>query len=136
MESSKKLDRLFHIAAQRTRDYALFLLDAKGHIISWNPGAQIIKGYAPHEIIGKHFSVFYPEDALRSGWPAYELEMAAKEGRFEDEGWRIRKNGSRFWASVVITALRDDKGELLGFSKITRDLTERMLQEEALRQSE
>jgi PAS domain S-box-containing protein len=117
-------------------DYAIFGLDAKGNVITWNPGAQRIKGYIPEEIIGRHFSAFYPPEDVAAGKPAHELQVAAREGRFEDEGWRVRKDGSRFWASVIITALRDDDGRLLGFSKITRDLTERRLHEEALRQSE
>jgi PAS domain S-box-containing protein len=127
---------LFHLMVQQVKDYALFLLDPTGHIATWNLGAQRIKGYLPEEIIGRHFSTFYPPEAVASGWPAHELKVAGEEGRFEDEGWRVRKDGSRFWASVVITALRDDDGTLLGFSKITRDLTERRMHEEALRQSE
>jgi PAS domain S-box-containing protein len=107
-------------------DYAIFALDAGGHIISWNPGAQRLKGYLAHEIIGKHFSSFYPEVDKRAGKPEWELEVATDVGRVEDEGWRIRKDGTRFWANVVITALRDDHGTLVGFAKITRDLTERM----------
>ncbi len=127
---------MFQRMVEQVRDYALFLLDAEGYVRTWNAGAQRIKGYEPDEIIGQHFSVFYPREANERGWPAYELKTAAAEGRFEDEGWRLRKDGSRFWALVVITALRDEAGRLLGFSKITRDLTERMLHEEALRQSE
>jgi PAS domain S-box-containing protein len=132
-----KLDeKLFRLMAEQVTDYAVFLLDTTGHIISWNLGAQKIKGYAPDEIIGKHFSIFYPDEALRVGWPQTEIEAATREGRFEDEGFRVRKDGSRFWANVVITALRDENGRLLGFSKITRDLTERRQYEESLRQSE
>ena len=111
---------------ERVTDYAIFALDAGGHIISWNPGAQRLKGYLAHEIIGKHFSTFYPEVDKRAGKPEWELEVAMDTGRVEDEGWRIRKDGTRFWANVVITALRDDRGTLVGFAKITRDLTERM----------
>jgi len=117
-------------------DYAIFLLDRAGHVVTWNPGAERIKGYAPAEILGRHFSVFYPREALERGWPQHELDLAANEGRLEDEGWRVRKDGSRFWASVVITALRDASGEVRGFAKITRDLSERRRQEELLRQSE
>ena len=127
---------LFRRLVSSVRDYAIFALDATGHIITWNEGAQRIKGYAPHEIIGKHFSVFYPPERVAEGFPDYELRSAAAAGRFEDEGWRIRKDGSRFWASVIITALRDDDGELIGFAKVTRDLSERRAAEEALRQSE
>jgi PAS domain S-box-containing protein len=127
---------LYKMLVEQARDYAVFALDKEGRILTWNTGAQRIKGYAPEEIIGRHFSVFYPHESVASGWPAHELKVAAAEGRFEDEGWRVRKDGSRFWASVIITALRDEEGKLLGFSKITRDLTDRRLHEEALRQSE
>jgi PAS domain S-box-containing protein len=128
--------KLFQIAAEQIKDYAMFLLDPQGRILSWNRGAQLIKGYAPEEIVGRHFSVFYPKDALDSGWPQRELEIAAREGSFEDEGWRVKRNGERFWANVVITALRDEEGRLLAYSKVTRDLSERRLHDEALRQSE
>ena len=107
------------------RDYAIFMLDPGGHVATWNEGAQRIKGYTEDEIIGRHFSIFYPRKQVAEGFPDYELEVAAREGRFEDEGWRIRKDGSRFWANVVITALRDRDGTLIGFGKVTRDLTER-----------
>src|ERR1041385_4100159 len=120
---------------EQAKDYALFVLDQSGRIMTWNAGAERLKGYAPDEIIGRHFSVFYTREAIESKWPEHELEIATVEGRFEDEGWRLRKDGSRFWANVVITALRDDDGKLLGFSKITRDLSERRLHEQALRQS-
>jgi PAS domain S-box-containing protein len=127
---------IYQLIVDQTKDYAVFFLDPEGRVMSWNLGAQRIKGYAPEEIIGRHFSTFYLRDAVDSGWPQHELKVAAAEGRFEDEGWRVRKDGSRFWANVVITALRDETGRLLGFSKITRDLSERRLHEEALRQSE
>ena len=117
---------LYRLLVERVTDYAIFALDAGGHIVSWNPGAQRLKGYLAHEIIGKHFSVFYPEVDKRAGKPEWELEVASDTGRIEDEGWRIRKDGTLFWANVVITALRDDHGTLVGFAKITRDLTERM----------
>jgi PAS domain S-box-containing protein len=128
--------QLYQLVVEQTLDYAVFLLDPKGRVMTWNLGAQRIKGYAPDEIIGQHFSAFYPRDAIERDWPAQELKTATAEGRFEDEGWRVRKDGSRFWANVVITALRDDNGKLVGFSKITRDLSERKAQEEALRSSE
>src|SRR5688500_16952433 len=127
---------MFARMVAQVRDYALFLLDPGGRIVSWNAGALRIKGYAAEEIIGRHFSVFYTPDALARRWPAEELRIATREGRFEDEGWRVRKDGSRFWANVVITALRDTDGKLLGFSKITRDLSERKRHEEALRETE
>jgi len=117
-------------------DYAIFTLDAEGHVTSWNTGAQRIKGYARDEIVGQHFSRFYTDEARARNWPGMELETAARIGRFEDEGWRVRKDGTRFWANVVITALRDPKGHLLGFGKVTRDMTEQRLAAEALRQSE
>ena len=129
-------DSIYRRVVEQSRDYAVFVLDPQGHIRTWNLGAQRLKGYAPEEIIGKHFSIFYTREAIDSGWPAHELRIAAREGRFEDEGWRVRNDGSRFWANVIITALRDDEGQLIGFSKFTRDLSERRLHEEALRQSE
>jgi PAS domain S-box-containing protein len=120
---------------ESVRDYAIFMLDPDGKVVSWNLGAERIKGYRAHEIIGSHFSRFYPQDMIDKGWPQHELEVARREGRFEDEGWRIRRDGTRFWANVIITALVDG-GELVGFSKITRDLTERRRHEEELRESE
>ena len=128
--------KLYQVLVEQTKDYAVFLLDKEGRILSWNLGAQRLKGYAPEEIIGRHFSTFYTRESADSGWPQHELKVAAAEGRFEDEGWRVRKDGSRFWANVIITALREENGRLVGFSKITRDLTHRKLQEQALRQTE
>ena len=127
---------LHRLLVDTVRDYAIFALDPDGFILSWNAGAERIKGYKPEEIIGRHFSIFYPRTLVAEGFPAFELRMAANTGRFEDEGWRIRKDGSRFWANVVITALRDKSGKLLGFGKVTRNLTERREAEEALRESE
>lgn len=127
---------LFRLLVHSVKDYAIFLLDPTGRVATWNEGAQRIKGYADFEIIGKHFSAFYPREAVESGWPDYELTVAERTGRFEDEGWRVRKDGSLFWADVVITALRDESGKLVGFAKVTRDLTERRRGEEQLRQSE
>lgn len=118
-------ERMFRLLVEQVRDYAIFMLDPSGIVMSWNRGAQRIKGYSADEIVGHHFSRFYPEEALRSGWPHTELKLATSEGRFEDEGWRIRKDGSRFWANVVITSIVDDKGRLRGFAKVTRDLTDR-----------
>ena len=117
-------------------DYAIFFLTPEGNIASWNPGAQRIKGYRPEEIIGKHFSVFYAPEALAEDWPMEELRQSAAKGRLEDEGWRLRKDGTRFWANVIITPLRGPSGQLLGFFKVTRDLTEKRAQEERLRESE
>jgi PAS domain S-box-containing protein len=113
------------LLVESVRDYAIFLLDPMGCVVTWNQGAQRIKGYTFDEIRGRHFSVFYPPEDIESGKPDYELKVASQEGRFEDEGWRIRKDGSRFWANVVITALKDENGTLLGFGKVTRDLTQR-----------
>lgn len=115
------------------QEYAIFLLDPTGHIATWNPGAQKLKGYLPQEIIGKHFSTFYPQVDIDARKPDIELEIAERDGHVEDEGWRIRKDGTRFWANVVITALRDDTGKLVGFAKVTRDLSERRKHEEELR---
>ena len=126
----------YKLLVHGVQDYAVFLLDREGHVASWNRGAERLKGYTAADIVGKHFSVFYPPDAIERRWPQQELKAAQEMGRFEDEGWRLRKDGSRFWADVIITAIHDESGELRGFSKVTRDLTDRRMQEEALRQSE
>jgi PAS domain S-box-containing protein len=115
----------FRLLVEGVKDYAIFMLDPGGHVVSWNLGAQKNKGYEAAEIIGQHFSKFYPPEVAASGWPELELRNALRDGRFEDEGWRVRKDGSRFWASVVITALHDASGRHRGFAKVTRDLTER-----------
>jgi PAS domain S-box-containing protein len=115
----------FRLLVEGVKDYAIFMLNPEGRVISWNLGAQLNKGYMASEIIGKHFSIFYPAEVVARGWPAQELKIALRDGRLEDEGWRIRKDGTRFWASVVITALRDSAGRHIGFAKVTRDLTER-----------
>jgi PAS domain S-box-containing protein len=135
-ERLRRAEEWFRLLVEGVTDYAIFILDPGGHISTWNPGAARIKGYRAEEIIGKHFSIFYPPEALARGLPAHELEVATRTGRYEEEGWRLRKDGTPFWASVVITALRDGSGRHLGFSKITRDLTERRRQEEQVRQSE
>ena len=126
----------FRLLVESTTDYAIFMLDPEGVVVSWNLGAERIKGYRAEEIIGRHFSVFYPPDANAAGWPARELEIAARDGRFEDEGWRVRKDGSTFWANVSITPLRDDSGRLVGFGKVSRDVSERRRAEQQLRESE
>src|ERR1700687_650381 len=123
----------FRLLVDAVQEYAIFMLDVLGHVTTWNTGAERIKGYGISEIIGKHFSVFYPEEDIRAGKPQRELEIAAKEGRLEDEGWRLRKDGSRFWANVVITALRDKAGRLVAFGKVTRDITDRIRANEELR---
>ena len=129
-------DADFHRMVDAVRDYAIFMLDANGRIVSWNQGAELNKGYRAEEIIGRHFSVFYPQDRIDENWPEQELALAREHGRIEDEGWRIRKDGSRFWASVIITALYREDGSLRGYAKVTRDLTERRRHEELLRQSD
>ncbi|MFM0197540.1 PAS domain S-box protein [Paraburkholderia strydomiana] len=129
-------EQSFRLLVAGVRDYAIFMLDPDGCIKTWNAGAQRFKGYAASEIIGKHFSAFYTEDDRIAGRPALALRTALDEGKFEDEGWRVRKDGSRFWASVVIDPIRDDAGDLIGFAKITRDITERKVAQEALRASE
>lgn len=127
-------ERVFRMLVEGVREYAIFLLDPQGNVASWNSGAERIMGYLSHEIIGSHFSHFYPQADKDAGKPAYELKVAAEIGRFEDEDWRIRKDGSRFWSSVVITAIRDETSRLLGYSKITRDLSDRRLAEQRYRQ--
>jgi hypothetical protein len=127
---------LYRLLVDRVQDYAIFALDPQGYILSWNAGAQRLKGYTVDEIIGKHFSIFYPPDDVAAGKTVWELDVATTSGRVEDEGWRVRKDGTRFWASVLITALRDERGDLVGFAKVTRDLTERRAAEEVIRQSE
>jgi PAS domain S-box-containing protein len=128
-------DERFRLLVEGVADYAIFMLDPDGRIVSWNSGGERIKGYRADEVIGRHFSLFYTQEAIDRGHPDYELEVAEAEGRFEEEGWRIRKDGSRFWANVVITALRDASGRLSGFGKVTRDMTERRLAAQAEREA-
>jgi len=116
---------LYRLLVDRVRDYAIFALDPAGYILSWNIGAERLKGYSATEIIGKHFSIFYPPEDVKAGKLEYELSVATNKGEYEEEGWRLRKDGSPFWANVLITAIRDEDGVLLGFAKVTRDLTER-----------
>lgn len=123
-------DDLYRLLVDSIRDYAVFVLDPEGRILTWNPGAQALKGYAKEEILGRHFSKFYLPEAVQSGWPERELALAVKEGRFADEGWRVRKDGTSFWASVIITPLRADDGKISGFAKVTQDMTERRQSEE------
>src|SRR5438552_3835967 len=125
----------FRLLVEGIRDYAIFMLDGAGRVSTWNTGAQRIKGYRAEEIVGQHFARFHPADAVAAGKPARLLALAAREGRAEDEGWRVRKDGSRFWANAVITAMRDAHGGLVGFAKVTRDLTQRRRVEQALAQS-
>jgi PAS domain S-box-containing protein len=129
-EKAHDTRELYRLLIESVQDYAIFVLDPNGYVLSWNPGAQRLKGYTSDEIIGKHFSIFYPPARVAEQFPQYELREAARVGRFEDEGWRVRKNGDLFWASVVITALRTPDGQLAGFAKVTRDLTERRAAEQ------
>ncbi|WP_420155254.1 PAS domain S-box protein [Siphonobacter sp.] len=126
----------YRLMVEGVKEYAIFLLDTGGHIVTWNEGAQRTKGYSPDEIIGKHFSTFYTAEDLKDGKPARELKIAVATGKYEEQGWRVKKDGSVFWANVVITALFNERNEHIGFSKVTRDLTETKYQQEALRESE
>jgi PAS domain S-box-containing protein len=122
------------LLAESNKDYAIIMLDKAGRVTTWTPTAERLKGYKAEEIIGKHFSAFYPQEDVARGKCERELEVAKRDGRFEDEGWRVRKDGTRFWASVVVTALTDSQRQLIGFGKITRDLTAQKQAEERLRQ--
>src|SRR5215208_1773125 len=125
-------DERFRLLVQGVTDYAIYLIDPNGIVASWNRGAQRFKGYTEEEIIGEHFSRFYTDEDRQSGLPVRALETAAREGRFETEGWRVRKDGTRMWADVVIDAIRDEQGDLLGFAKVTRDITDKKNAQEAL----
>jgi PAS domain S-box-containing protein len=129
-EALRQSEERFRLLVEGVRDYAIFMLDPTGQIVSWNSGAQLIKGYTAAEIIGRHFSIFYPPEDVRDGKLERELHIATTTGRYEEEGWRLRKDGSRFWANVLITALFDQQGELRGFAKVTRDMSERKRAEE------
>ncbi len=131
----RKSQERFQLLVESVEDYAIFLLDAGGYVASWNAGARRISGYAAGEIIGKHFSCFYPEEDVRTGKPAAILRAAEQERRCEDDGWRVRRDGSRYWASVIVTALRDRDGKLSGFAKVIRDTTDRMRADESLKDS-
>jgi len=126
----------YRLLVEAITDYAVYMLDIDGYVVSWNPGAQRFKGYEASEIIGQHFSQFYTPEDREAGLPQKALAVAASEGRYEAEGWRLRKDGSRFWTHAVIDPIRDPAGRLIGFAKITRDLTERKAAETALKQSE
>src|SRR5215208_2978118 len=139
LESNQKelrhSEEIFRLLVEGVKDYAIFMLGPDGRIVSWNEGAGRIQGYEVSEVVGEHFSVFYTEEDVERGLPGEELRIAAIEGRFEEEGWRVRKDGALFQADVVITALRDETGDLRGFSQVTRDITARKEAEEALRTS-
>ena len=120
-----EIGELHRLLVESVQDYAIFALDPRGYVLTWNTGARRLKGYEAEDIIGRHFSIFYPPERVAEGFPDYELRVATRVGRFEDEGWRVRKDGTRFWANVVITALFDPDRRLVGFAKVTRDLTER-----------
>ncbi|HET7058754.1 MAG TPA: PAS domain S-box protein [Nitrospiraceae bacterium] len=126
---------LFRLLVDRVRDYAIFALDLNGCIVTWNSGAELLKGYCAEEIIGQHIKCFYTEADRQADKPLQLLKRAREQGRVQDEGWRVRRDGSQFWANVTITALVDEKGSLRGYAKVTRDLTERRQTEEALRES-
>src|SRR2546423_15631536 len=132
LESLKEREELCSLLIARAKDYAIFMLSPTGTIMTWNDGARLIKGYTRVEIIGQSMEKFYTPEAIARGLPKELLRRAAEDGRVEDEGWRLRKDGTRFWANVVITALRDESGDLTGFAKITRDLTERRKAESAI----
>src|SRR5436190_22955264 len=129
-------DAQFRLLVESVVDYAIYLLDTSGRVMSWNNGAARIKGYAASDILGRHFSLFYPPEDRAAGRPAEMLEQAAKAGRINSQGWRMRRDGTRFWADVVITALRDRSGELTGYAKVTRDLSTWRQAHERIRESE
>ena len=134
-EALRQSEERYRLLVEQVTDYGIFMLDEKGRIISWNEGAKRIKGYTEAEIVGKYFSIFYPEEDILTGKPKHELKVAREEGKYEEEGWRLKKDGSKFWANVVITAVHSADGTLVGYSKVTRDLTERKNSEKALRES-
>jgi PAS domain S-box-containing protein len=133
-EALRQSEERYRLLVSDIPEYAIYLLDPQGRVATWNPGAERLYGWSTEAITGEHFSRFYPADAIASGWPQEELRIAQAAGRFEDEGWRQRRDGSRFWANVVITSLHDREGRLYGFAKITRDMTERRKHEEAVRE--
>lgn len=134
-EALRRSQEQFRLLVESVTDYAIYMLDEAGHIVSWNPGAERIKGYARSEVVGRHFSCFYAPEDQADGLPQTALMIAAREGRFEKEGWRVRQDGTRFWAHVVIDVIRSDEGDVVGFAKVTRDITERMESQKALEQA-
>jgi PAS domain S-box-containing protein len=136
LETAQSSEDRYRLLVEAITDYAIFMLDRDGRVTSWNPGAKRFKGYEAEEIIGHHFSTFYTEAEREQNVPALALEEAARTGRFEREGWRVHKDGTQFWAHVIIDPIRSHEGDLVGFAKITRDLTERKAAEAKLRESE
>jgi PAS domain S-box-containing protein len=136
LQTDDVVESKFQLLVESVKDYAIFLLNKDGIIESWNEGAERIKGYSAQEVIGKSFSIFYMPEDIKRRHPEYELEKATQEGRYEEEGWRLRKNGTKFWANVVITALRDTSGKLIGFAKVTKDLSDKKSAEDKLKLSE
>lgn len=136
IDSLRETEERFRLLVAGVRGYAILMLDSRGNVVSWNQGAERIKGYRAEEIMGQHFSRFYPQEDVAHGVPERELKRAVADGQFQDEGWRLRKDGSRFWAHILITAMRDDKGELIGFSKVARDMTQSRHEEAALQESQ
>jgi PAS domain S-box-containing protein len=129
-EALRQSEERFRLLVEGVKDYAIFMLDPEGYVTTWNEGARRIKGYEAEEIVGEHFSVFYTDEEAERGYPEEVLCLAAADGHYEEEGIRVRKDGSTFWASVVVTALRDEEGELRGFAKVTRNITARKEAEE------
>ncbi|HEY9849865.1 MAG TPA: PAS domain S-box protein [Leptolyngbyaceae cyanobacterium] len=134
-QALQETEERYRLLVESVNDYAIYMLDPEGRVVSWNSGAERLKLYRENEIIGKHFSCFYPSEYVQLGKPEQELKLAITEGRFEDEGWRVRKDGSRFWANAVVTVLRDKEGQIRGFAKVTRDITERKLAQEKLQKA-
>ncbi|MDR7144912.1 PAS domain-containing sensor histidine kinase [Rhizobium sp. BE258] len=135
-DSEIRNEQRYRLLIEAITDYAIYMLDPGGFVTSWNPGAERLKGYKEEEIVGRHFSTFYTDEDRESGLPALALRLAQEEGRFEREGWRLRKDGSRFWANVIIDPIRDSQGELIGFAKITRDISEKRAAQEAIFQAQ
>jgi PAS domain S-box-containing protein len=135
-DSKIRNEQRYRLLIEAITDYAIYMLDPGGFVTSWNPGAERLKGYKEEEIVGRHFSTFYTDEDRESGLPALALRLAQEEGRFEREGWRLRKDGSRFWANVIIDPIRDSQGELIGFAKITRDISEKRAAQEAIFQAQ
>ncbi len=134
-QALQETEERYRLLVESVKDYAIYMLDPEGRVVSWNSGAERLKLYKEDEIIGQHFSCFYPSEYVKLGKPEQELKLAITEGRFEDEGWRVRKDGSRFWANAVVTVLRDKEGQIRGFAKVTRDITERKLAQEKLQKA-